>query len=201
MTPTPIDFYFDFSSPYGYLASEKIDALAARYGRTVNWHPILLGVVFRETGGAPLTTLPIKGDYSLRDFSRSARFMDAPYTHPAHFPVSTKHAARAYYWLHDRAPDAATAFAHAVYRAYFSAGCDISSADQILTLAAEHGCDRAELAAALEAQALKDRLQVECTAALQKNVFGSPFIIVDGEPFFGADRLPQIERWLATGGF
>ena len=63
-----IDFYFDFSSPYGYLAAQKIDALAAKYGRTVNWRPMLLGVVFRQTGMAPLTQIPIKGDYSRRDF-------------------------------------------------------------------------------------------------------------------------------------
>ena len=59
-----IEFYFDFSSPYGYLASEKIDELAARYGRKVRWHPILLGIVFRESGGVPLTlTAPIKSNY------------------------------------------------------------------------------------------------------------------------------------------
>jgi 2-hydroxychromene-2-carboxylate isomerase len=52
-----------------------------------------------------------------------------------------------------------------------------------------------------QGQALKDRLKGECEAALAKGVFGSPYIIVDGEPFFGADRLPQIERWLAAGGF
>jgi 2-hydroxychromene-2-carboxylate isomerase len=51
----PFDFYFDFSSPYGYLMAEKIDALAAEYGRQVTWHPILLGVVFKATGSAPLT--------------------------------------------------------------------------------------------------------------------------------------------------
>ena len=59
---TPTDFYFDFSSPYGYLGSQKIEALAARHGREVDWHPVLLGAVFKATGGAPLTTIPIKGD-------------------------------------------------------------------------------------------------------------------------------------------
>ena len=58
----PIDFYFDFSSPYGYLAAEKIDELAARYGRSVLWHPILLGVTFKATGLVPLTVIPLKGD-------------------------------------------------------------------------------------------------------------------------------------------
>ena len=197
----PIEFYFDFSSPYGYLASEKIDDLAARHGRKVKWRPILLGVVFKQTGGAPLTTLPLKGEYSLHDFSRSARFLDVPYTHPETFPINTMHAARAYYWLHEQNCEAARAFAHSVYRAYFRDGRDIADVAVVLELATRHGADRATLAEALNSAALKERLKVECDAALAKGVFGSPYISVDGEPFFGADRLPQIERWLAAGGF
>ena len=70
MSATPIDFYIDFSSPYGYFASQKIEALAAKYDRTVRWHPLLLGVIFKQTGGAPLTEVPLKGEYSKRDFAR-----------------------------------------------------------------------------------------------------------------------------------
>jgi 2-hydroxychromene-2-carboxylate isomerase len=65
---TAIDFYFDFSSPYGYLAGEKIDALAAKHGRSVNWRPMLLGAAFKLTGGQPLPSIPIKGEYAKRDF-------------------------------------------------------------------------------------------------------------------------------------
>ena len=54
----PIEFWFDFSSPYGYLAAQKIDALAARHGRTVDWRPMLLGVAFKQSGQAPLSTRP-----------------------------------------------------------------------------------------------------------------------------------------------
>ena len=79
--PAPIDFYFDFSSPYGYLASQKIEALAAKHGRTVDWRPMLLGVVFKQTGTAPLTEVPLKGDYSRHDFERSARFHGMPIPH------------------------------------------------------------------------------------------------------------------------
>ena len=199
--PQPIEFYFDFSSPYGYLASEKIEDLAARHNRKVRWRPILLGVTFKQTGGAPLTTLPLKGEYSLHDFRRSARFLDVPYTHPETFPLATQHAARAYYWLHDQDCETARAFVHRVFRALYRNGRDISDLDVVLELAARQGADRDTLLEALTGQALKDRLKGECEAALAKGVFGSPYIIVDGEPFFGADRLPQIERWLASGGF
>ena len=57
-----LDFYFDFSSPYGYLASTRIDSVAAAYGATVNWRPFLLGAVFKLTNATPLTTVPMKGD-------------------------------------------------------------------------------------------------------------------------------------------
>ncbi len=199
--PQPIEFYFDFTSPYGYLASEKIDELAARHDRLVKWRPFLMGVALKATGGAVLTRVPIKGEYSLRDFSRSARFLQVPYAQPVNFPLATMNAARAYYWLHDCDCEAARAFAHTVFRAYFTEGHDISSLAVVLELAARHGADRDTLAQALDGQALKDRLKAECEAAIAKGVFGSPYIIVDGEPFFGADRLPQIERWLASGGF
>ena len=110
-------------------------------------------------------------------------------------------AARAYYWLHDRDCEAARAFAHGVYRAYFTEGRDISDLEVVVELAFRHGADRATLSRALNEQPLKDRLKAECEAAIARGVFGSPYIIVDGEPFFGVDRLPQIERWLASGGF
>jgi 2-hydroxychromene-2-carboxylate isomerase len=197
----PLEFYFDFSSPYGYLASEKIDDLAAGYGRKVRWRPILLGVVFKQTGGAPLTTLPLKGEYSLHDFSRSARFMGVPYTHPQAFPLATQHAARTFYWLAEQDGETAQDFAHSVFRALYRDGRNVSELDVVLELAARHGIDRARLAEALRSQALKDRLKAENDAAMSRGVFGSPYIVVDGEPFFGADRLPQIERWLASGGF
>ena len=91
--------------------------------------------------------------------------------------------------------------AHAVYRAYFAQGRDISELSTVLDLAAALGADRDRLATALADTALKERLRRECDAALAKGVFGSPYLVVDGEPFFGVDRLPQIERWLASGGF
>ena len=59
----PIDFYFDFSSPYGYFAANKIDGIASRHAREVTWRPILLGAVFKSSGQQPLTTIPLIGDY------------------------------------------------------------------------------------------------------------------------------------------
>jgi len=197
----PLEFYFDFSSPYGYLASERIDALAAQYGRTVKWRPVLLGVIFKATGAAPLTTVPLKGDYARLDFVRSARFMGIPYRPPSRFPLPTQMAARAYYWLHDRDCAMARAFAHAVYRALFVDDRDISDPEVVLAIAAAVGADRAALGEAVESPEIKARLKAEVAAALEMGVFGSPFILCDGEPFMGADRLPQLEARLAGKAF
>jgi 2-hydroxychromene-2-carboxylate isomerase len=198
----PLDFYFDFSSPYGYLLSERIDAVAAEYGRQVRWHPILLGVVLKANGSAPLTLQhPAKATYWLRDFERSARFMGVPYNPPSRFPLPTQHAARAYYWLHDRDCGQARQFAHAVYRALYVDDLDISSLETVLEIASKIGVDRSSLATALQSPEIKARLKDEVDQAMQNGVFGSPYVLIDSEPFFGADRQPQIEKWLATGGF
>ena len=197
----PLEFYFDFSSPYGYLAAEKIDELAEKYGRKVKWRPVLLGVIFKATGAVPLTMVPFKGDYSKLDFGRSARFMGVPYNPPSRFPLPTQIAARAYYWLHERDCALARAFAKAVYRGFFVDDRDISNPDVVMEIAAGVGADRAALAAAVESPEIKDRLKNEVAAALEKGVFGSPYIVCDGEPFFGADRLPQLEARLAGKEF
>jgi len=200
--PEPIKFYFDFSSPYGYLMSEKIDVLAAQHDRKVQWHPILLGVVFQATGSAPLTLQnPAKAAYSLVDFARSARFLGVPYNPPSRFPLPTQNAARAYYWLHGQDCAQARRFAHAVYRAFFVDDRDISAPETVLEIAAALGVDRNSLEGGLQSPEMKARLRSECDQALAAGVFGSPHVIVDGEPFFGVDRLPQIAEWLGTGGF
>lgn len=198
----PIDFWFDFSSPYGYLMSEKIDALAARYGRKVKWHPILLGVIFQANGARPPAEgTGSKAKYVLGDFHRSARFMGIPYNPPSRFPLPTQNAARAYYWLHGQDCGLARQFAHAAYRALFVDDRDISAPDTVLDIAAGLGVDRAALATALQSPEIKARLKEEVDRALAIGVFGSPYVLIDGEAFFGADRLPQIEKWLESGGF
>ena len=198
----PIDFYFDFSSPYGYLLSERIDELAARFGRRVHWHPILLGVVFQATGSVPLTLqTSAKAAYWQLDFERSARYMGVPYRHPTHFPLPTQNAARAFYWLHGQDCAQARRFAHAVYRALFVDNRDISAPQTVFEIATDLGVDRSSLESALQNPEIKARLKDEVDHAMKAGVFGSPHVIIDGEAFFGADRLQQIERWLETGGF
>ena len=198
----PIDFYFDFSSPYGYLASQKIGDLAARHDREVAWHPILLGVIFRRTGTGPLTEIPLKGDYSRRDFARSARFHGLPeFRMPSRFPIPSQAPARIVVWQQTRDPAAAPRLINAYFRAFFVDDIDISAPDNAVAVAAKEGVDANAARAAIDDPAMKDALKRNVDEALARGVFGSPFVIVDDEPFWGLDRFDQLDRWLATGGF
>jgi len=194
-------FYFDFSSPYGYFASLKIDAMANKHGRKVAWKPILLGPILKTTGNAPLAQQPIKGDYSMHDFARSARWYKAPFQQPANFPIATQNAARAFYWLGDRSPAQARTLAAALFKAYFAEGRDITSAQTVAEIGGSIGADPDALSAAIADPVVKDRLKTEVERAVELGVCGSPFVIVDGEPFWGADRLEQVDAWLGTGGW
>lgn len=197
----PIEFWFDFSSPYAYLASERIDDLAAKYGRKVKWRPVMLGAAFKASGLPLLLSVPLKGEYSKRDIERSARFMGLPYTFPPKFPLATLVAARGYYWLHGQDCGKAREFAHAVFRAYWVDGRDIGESPVVLDIAGKLGIDGDAFAAAIATPEVKDRVKQETEAAIAQGMFGAPYFMVDGEPFWGADRLPQIDKWLATGGF
>lgn len=197
----PLDFYFDFSSPYGYFAAAQIDALAEKHERTTIWRPILLGAVFKVTGQQPLTTIPIKGSYTQHDLARSARLFGVPFKMPSRFPVSSTAPCRAYYWLNEHDPVAAKTLAQALYRAYFAEDRDISNPEVTANIAAKLGHDRETVMQAINDPAVKERLKSEIDAAIERGVFGSPYIIVDGEPFWGSDRLGQIEQWLAGGGW
>jgi 2-hydroxychromene-2-carboxylate isomerase len=197
----PIDFYFEFSSPYGYIASQRAEDFEKRVGRELRWRPFLLGPVFRITGSPPLVEIPMKGEYSKRDFLRSARMHGVAYKHPAKFPIGTVAAMRAFYWVDDRDAALARRLAKALYTAFFVDGIDISAPQAVIEIAKDIGVDAAALAAALEDPALKERAKKEVDAAIAANVFGSPFFIVDGEPFWGVDRMPMMEQWIKTGGW
>jgi 2-hydroxychromene-2-carboxylate isomerase len=199
---TPIDFYFDFSSPYSYIASEWVEALAARHGRTVHWRAILLGATFQAAELKSPVSYPIKREYSLRDFRRSARFEGVPYLQPDEFPIATQNAARVFWWLADtQGGDAATAWARSGLRAYFTRGVVLSNPTALKALAADGGLDADQAEAAWHDPAWKARLKRANDEAIAAGVFGAPFFLVDGEPFWGNDRKAQIERWLTQGPF
>jgi len=200
-----VDFYFDYSSPYGYLASERIEALAKRHDRRVTWRPVLLGFIFKISKQAPLTEAPLKGEYAIMDFARSSREHSIAYQHPSKFPIGAVAASRATLWLRDHA-DAAinekTAdMVHAIYRAYFVEGEDITDLATLSRLASSLGLPGELMVAALSEQQVKDALKQAVDDAIKLGIFGSPIMVVDGEQFWGHDRLEQLERWLTSGGW
>lgn len=197
----PIEFWFDFSSPYGYVGSRLIGEIASRHGREVRWRPFLLGVLFQTTGQSPLLGQPLRGPYARRDLDRTARLHRIPFRLPGQFPFPSVAAGRLFYWIEDRDPGLARAFAEGVYARAFIEGKAVTGAEQAAEIAAGLGLDHTESLAALQRPEVKDRLKQVNEEAVGKGVFGSPFFILDGEPFWGHDRLDQVERWLATGGW
>lgn len=197
----PVEFYFDYSSPYGYLAAHKIEDVAAEHEREVAWRPFMLGVVMKTTRAEPLLNVPIKGDYARRDVARSARLCEIPFTVPESFPFPSIAACRATYWLAGSDPRAAVALAKALYDRAFADGKSIREPGEVVAVAGELGHDPAAVNAALQDPDVKAQLKREMDAALAKGVFGSPYFIVDGEPFWGYDRLKDVSLWLKTGGW
>ncbi|MCL4800541.1 MAG: 2-hydroxychromene-2-carboxylate isomerase [Burkholderiales bacterium] len=197
----PIEFYFDLSSPYGYFASTQIEALAAKHGREALWRPYLMGAALKAMNAPPNVEYPIKGDYVRRDFERTARWFGVPYRTPQPFPVATVAACRAFYWVDAQDPKRAKEIAMALYTAYFVEGIDISAAENVVRVCAEAGIDADAARAGMSEPAVKERLKAVTDDALARGIFGSPFFVVDGEAFWGTDRLPHVERWLAEGGF
>ncbi len=197
----PIEFYFDFSSPYGYLAAQRIEEVVEDYEREILWKPFLLGAVFKTTGARPALDIPMKGDYARLDLARSARLYDIPFVLPEAFPFMSVAACRASYWLNESDPEAARDLIEALYDTAFGEGQSIAKPAEVAAVAEELGHDPEEVLAAVQEPRIKDLLRQEVEAAIAKGVFGSPYIIVDGEPFWGSDRLDDIALWLEMGGW
>ena len=197
----PIDFYFDFSSPYSYIASEWVEALAARHGRTVTWRAILLGATFQVAELKSPVSHPMKREYSLLDFERSARFAGVPLAMPAKFPIATQSAARVFWWLHAADAGRARDWAHHGLRAFFARGVDLSDAAALQSLADEFGLGERRVQDIAGDAQWKLALKAANDAAIEQGVFGAPYFVIDGEPFWGNDRRAQIERWLESGPF
>lgn len=192
----PIDFYFEFSSPYGYFASTRIEALAAEFNRQVRWRPILLGPMFQATGSAPLTDIPVKGQYARHDFKRTAKLFDIPYRQPDPFPIGTVSAARAVLYVQQQDKDKAAELSKRLYRAYFAEGQNINQTEVVLANAEQLGIDAGELENGIAQESIKALLKKEVGDAMARGVFGSPFLFIDNEPFWGFDRFDHVRKWL-----
>jgi 2-hydroxychromene-2-carboxylate isomerase len=199
----PIEFYFDPISPYGYLASTQIETLAARYGREVDWKPVLLGVtVMKIMGLPPLMQTPLKKDYVAHDKNRMAKLLGVPIVdRPGGLPITVNSlaASRAFLWLKERDPALAKRFAARICACLWAEGRDITPAAMVANEAAVLGADRAAVLDAAESPQMKSALKAAVEAAIAKGVFGVPTFIVDSEAIWGVDRLWMLEHWLRHG--
>jgi 2-hydroxychromene-2-carboxylate isomerase len=200
----PLEFYFDFISPFGYLASLRVDALAATHGRDARWQAMLTGVsVLKVMGLRPVPQTPLKGPYARRELRRYLRRHRLSIRRdleslPSH-PVP---AGRAFHWLDAQDPALAKRFAVALFDAYWQQDRDIGSVDEVARVGEGVGVNRNALTAAVASGGDGDALlRAAVDRSLALGVFGSPFFIVDGEPFFGLDKMELVEEWLREGGW
>lgn len=191
--PADIELYFDFSSPYGYLAASRAAMVEQATGRTVRFTPYLLGAVFKTSGRQPLASHPLVWDYARNDVARTARRQGLTLRMPDPFPVVTASACRAFYFVRERdGDDAARALALRLYQAYFADGRNISRAEVVVDVV---GGDAEQIRAALHDEEGKAALRRVTDQAIERGVFGSPFFLVDGEAFWGNDRVEDVTRW------
>jgi 2-hydroxychromene-2-carboxylate isomerase len=194
-----IEFFFDFASPYSYVAAHRIELLATQYGRTVDWRPFLMAAVFKASGSVPLVQqYAPKARYALIDFARSAELAGLDFRLPDPFPIMTQNAARAALWVKGEAPARIGDFVRAVTRAYFVDNAAINEPAVLAGIGTTLGFDGDALVAATTDASIKDALRRDTDEAIARGVFGTPFVFVDGEPFWGNDRLDHVQARLAA---
>lgn len=199
----PLAFHFDFISPYGYFASLTVEELAARHGRQVDWRPMLLGVaVMKVMGLKPLLDTPLKGDYMRRDVLRHARRHGLQLGRDLNAsPGNPLAPARAFYWVKQHHPHLQAQMAHALFHAFWVQARDLSTPEAVAAIALPAGLSAAEVAHGAASDEAATLLRNAVAAAIGGGIFGSPTIVVDGEPFWGADRLHEVDEWLSCGGW
>jgi 2-hydroxychromene-2-carboxylate isomerase len=193
-SPCSIDFYFDFSSPFAYLASTQIESICQKHNAVLHWKPMLLGGVFKILGGpiVPLETFsPPKQRYVGVDVERWAQYWGVPFAWPTRFPMKTVAALRIALSLGDKM----LPFVHNVFRAYWAEDQDINNEGTLQKILQEAGF-AAEQVLAAEDPSYKKALIDATQNAVDAGVFGAPATIVNGQLFWGQDRLFLVERVL-----
>lgn len=200
---TPIDFYFDFISPFGYFASLRVDELAAKHGRETEWHSMLLGVsVLKVMGLKPLLDTPLKGEYIRRDFARYVRRHGLVLKRRAGDPMmDPRPCGRAFHWAKKHLPGHEKALARSLLAAYWVEGLDLGTSNAVAAAVAAAGFDGARLRAAIEGEESGVLLRAAVTASIEHGVFGSPTVLIDGEMFWGVENFGLVDEWLARGGW
>jgi 2-hydroxychromene-2-carboxylate isomerase len=189
-----LEFYFDYGSPYSYLADTQVEAIAKRAGATLARKPMLLGGVFKATGNHSPAEMPQKSKWSGFDMPMWARHYGVPFQRNPFFPVNTlalmRGAAAAQIdGLFER-------YHPAIYKAMWVDGRNLNDINEIAAVLTAAGLDAAKFGARIQDQDVKDRLKATTEEAVARGVFGAPTSFVDNMMFFGNDRLPFVEMAL-----
>ena len=197
---TTIRFYFDFNSTFPYIAAQQIDDLAARYQRDVDWIAVSLGHLFKDQGITPPPLIPAKFKYLVTDFARSCALAGLPAKLPETIPPLVKLARLAFWRFKAKDESLARAYAKAVTMAVFGNGSGAgTAADIAAACAGVPGVTESDIAAAAEDKAAKQAVVTAVDTAKADGIIGAPFMVLEGEPFWGADRLDHLERRLEEG--
>jgi 2-hydroxychromene-2-carboxylate isomerase len=201
--PTPLHFYFDFISPFGYFASLRIEALAARHQRPVEWHAMLLGVsVMKVMGLKPLLDTPLKGEYIRREAQRYMRRHGLTLKRKVDDKMMDPRAAgRAFYWIKKYKPELLAAITHAMYDAYWVRGLDLSTAESIAAIGLPSGIEGDWICNGVQTDEAGQLLRSAVEESLKLGVFGSPTIRVEDELFWGVQNFGLVDEWLEEGGW
>ncbi len=193
-----ITYCFTPVSPWTYLGHARLGEIAARYGATIDYVPITLSAIFPKTGGLPLAKrAPERQAYRMAELKRWPRLLGIPLNlTPKHFPTDDRPAARLALTAKAQGHDIA-ALSLAMLHATWAEERDIADLDTLSAIAEANGLDGAALLAASETDQGQQRLDAACDQALALGCFGSPWYDLDGEPFWGQDRLDLLEKTLA----
>jgi len=187
-----IEFFFDFSSPYSYMASTQMKPIAARHGAEVVWRPIVLGALFKAVGNDMPARVPHKARWMGNDLQRWADHYGVPWRWSSHFPVNAIKAMRLVLVDDAKAGDVTLA----AFSSVWAEDRDITTPEELARIAERGGLDPASALAAIETPAIKDRLRANTDEAIARGAFGAPTMFVDDEMHWGNDRLQFVEAAL-----
>ena len=189
-----IEFFFDYGSPFSYLADTQLKGLAERTGARVLYRPMLLGGVFKETGNSSPITIEAKRKYMMADLERWAKYYGVPTPHNAHFPINTMRLMRGA--IAAERTGVFAAYHRAIFEAFWREGLNLGDVAVVRGVLQKAGFDAERLAADSEKHAVKDALRVATEAAVARGAFGAPTFFVGDQMFWGNDRLLFVEQAL-----
>lgn len=194
-----VDYYFFMISPFAYLGSREFERVTQEYEAHVNVKPVKVQTVFQNTGGVPpAKRAKPRQNYRLLELQRWSHVRDMTLTlQPRYFPVNDDLAAGAVYAAERLAGDPLK-LAHALLAACWAEERDISDPDTVYEVARATGHDGAKLVEGAQGNQAQQAFARTTQEALDHNVFGSPWYLIDGEPFWGQDRLDFVTRKLAA---